>query len=54
MGFSAEQKIRQLGIPIGSVHSPWLVVTMLRHGSLSNSFDDIITFFFNNNNLKIL
>jgi hypothetical protein len=36
MGSGAEQKIRQLGIPVGSVRSPWLVVSVLRHGSLSN------------------
>ncbi len=37
MGCGAEQKIRQLGIAVGSVRSPWLVVSVLRHGSLSNS-----------------
>jgi hypothetical protein len=51
VGSGAEQKIRQLGIPVGSVHSPWLVVSMLRHGSLSNSlplsFGDNTTIKFN-------
>jgi hypothetical protein len=37
MGSDAEQKIRQLGIPVGSVRSPWLVVSVFRHGFLSNS-----------------
>jgi hypothetical protein len=35
MGSDAEQKIRQLGIPVGSVRSPWLVVSVFRHGFLS-------------------
>jgi hypothetical protein len=47
VGSGAEQKIRQLGIPIRSVCSPWLVVSMFRHGSLSNSlplsFGDNVT-----------
>ncbi len=38
MGFGVEQKIRQLRIPVGSVRSPWLVVSVFRHGSLSKSF----------------
>ncbi len=37
MGSGAEQKIRQLGILVGFVRSPWLVVFVLQHGSLSNS-----------------
>ncbi len=36
-GSGAEQKKRRLGIPVGPVCSPWLVVSLLRHGSLSNS-----------------
>jgi hypothetical protein len=50
VGSGAEQKIRKLGILVGSVRSPWLVVSVLRHGSLSNSlplsFGDIIFFVF--------
>jgi hypothetical protein len=37
VGFGAEQKIRQLGIPVGSVRSPWLVVSVFWHGYLFNS-----------------
>jgi len=37
VGSGVEQKIRQLGIPIGSIPSPWLVVYVFRHGSFSNS-----------------
>jgi hypothetical protein len=33
----AKQKIKQLGIPVGSVCLPWLVVSVFRHVSLSNS-----------------
>jgi hypothetical protein len=37
VGSGVEQKIRQLGILVGSVRSPWLVVSMFRHGCFSNS-----------------
>ncbi len=44
----AKPKIRQLGIPVGFVRSPWLVVSVFRHGSLSNSlplsFGDRMTY----------